>query len=171
MFAMTEKEVLRDPKSYCLMQYDEAPACLGCDAEMKSARFYLADEQAPADTSGYSLVEGYICPECTAKRIISSGRRTLLTSLAFAVTMLLGAWVVSSFLHNYIENIYVPVMIVLFAAALFFVITGFAALVKRSGEAKQVLSTDDYDQLLMNEFAANDTKRRFYFHDLPENIR
>ena len=168
---MTEKEVLRGPKTFCLLQYDEAPACLGCDSEMKPGRFYLSGESAPKDISGYSLVEGYVCPNCAAKRLVGAGRRTLLVSLAFAVLMLLGAWIVASFLHNYIEIIYLPIMIVLFAAALVFVATGFVSLAKRSREAKRVLASDDFDALLMEEFAADDAHRRFYFRELPQDIR
>ncbi len=168
---MTEKEVLKGPKTFCLMQYDEAPACLGCDAEMKPGRFYLAEEREPKDASGYSLVEGYVCPACAAKRLVTAGRRTLLVSLAFAALLLAGSWVISEFLRNYIEKIYLPVMIVLFAAALFFVATGFAALVRRSGEAKKLRASDDFDTLLMNEFAAGDAGRRFYFRELPEELR
>ena len=168
---MTEKEVLRGPKTFCLLQYDEAPACLGCDSEMKPGRFYLSGESAPKDISGCSLVEGYVCPNCAAKRLVGAGRRTLLVSLAFAVLMLLGAWIVASFLHNYIEIIYLPIMIVLFAAALVFVATGFVSLAKRSREAKRVLASDDFDALLMEEFAADDAHRRFYFRELPQDIR
>ncbi len=167
---MTEKEILKGPKTFCLLQYDEAPDCLGCDGSMKPGRFYLAEESAPADVSGYSLVEGYVCPRCAAKRLVGSGRRTLLVSLAFAALLLAGSWVVASFLRNYIEKIYLPVMLVLFAAALFFVAAGFITLAKRSGEAKRVLASDDFDGLLMSEFAAGEANRRFYFRELPDNI-
>ena len=41
---------------------------------------------------------------------------------------------------------------------------------KRSGEAKRVLASDDFDGLLMSEFAAGEANRRFYFRELPDNI-
>ncbi|MBQ2755619.1 MAG: hypothetical protein IJF27_02990 [Oscillospiraceae bacterium] len=159
---MTEKEVLRGPKTFCLNSEEESVICLGCDAEMEKGSFYLADSKSPSDISEYSLVEGSVCPACAAKRIKSIGTKTFLVSFVFAAIMLLGAWVITGFLKPYIMAIYLPVMVVMIAAAVIFVITGIAVAIKRAAEAKKVLSSDNFDELLMNEFAADDNRKRFY---------
>ena len=38
---MTEKEVLKAPKTFCLHEYSEAPECIVCERTMKPGRFYL----------------------------------------------------------------------------------------------------------------------------------
>ena len=162
---MTEKEVLRGPKTFCLNTEETPVVCLGCDNEMKYGRFYLTSTKKPTSLSDYSLVEGYVCPVCAAKRISQTGLKTLLVSLAFAAAMLLSSWIVTEFLKVYIQPIYSIVMIVLFAAAIFFLLIGIFTAVKRSAEANRLRACDDYDELLMHEFAADDRNKHFYHRE------
>lgn len=162
---MTEKEILRGPKTFCLNNEDAPVVCLGCDGEMKYGSFYLTSVKKPSSLSDYSLVEGYVCPVCAAKRISRVGLKTLLVSLAFAVVMLLSAWVITDFLKIYIQPIYPIVMIVLIAAAVFFLLFGIVIAVKRSIKAGHLRTCDDYDELLIHEFADDDHNRHFYHRE------
>ena len=159
---MTEKEVLRGPKTFCLNGDEEPVICIGCDGEMQEGSFYLTSSKAPSDISEYSLVEGHVCPVCAAKRVKNVGAKTLLVSFTFAAIMLIGAWIITEFLKAYIFTIYLPVMAVMIAAAVIFVLAGIVVAVKRAAEAKKILASDNFDKLLMDEFAADDNRKRFY---------
>ncbi len=162
---MTEKEVLKAPKTFCLHEYGETPECIICGKLMKPGRFYITSKSEPKKLADYRLVEGYVCPKCAAKRIVASGRRALLTSLAFSIIMLIAAWIVMDPLKVYVQKIYIPLVIVMFAAVAAFLVLGFYMMGKRSGEAKKARGTDDWDGLLMKEFAASDKKKRYYHRE------
>ena len=93
--------------------------------------FELIVTVAAGIASAAKLVEGYVCPKCAAKRLVGSGRRTLLVSLIFSVLMLISAWIVMDPLKVYVQKIYIPVVIVLFAAAAVFLVLGFYMMQKQ----------------------------------------